>query len=361
MAERGQILAGWVPIAEKFPASLNKDSNPETLSDKETPDSFGLGTDQPGNLYHDSNVSVGTVWDGVGTVSAPLNAPETATWRYVHGRLWGWPVGDTRLYYGAYGYVLNYLIQELGYMLCDHQEQGVITQVVPFGTNIAVFKADCLYIVRNADSTSGNFEAEYVKQSTGLPVAGNVLAMDGKLYWVNTYGVWQYDGNQIVELTTPIRNNLGTFVSTEITSLTADFAKKEIIGLNGATTKFIVVPGENPELYDYSTSGFRFTTRTLVGAEVEPLLIDRVAFAYQYSASEQATIDFSVKINDTWKDESQVKIRPGIDNGRIEVALTNMLACRKFALRITAMSPSLYVSRIMCHLKTGGVLGYSNK
>ncbi len=360
MSVRGSYDASWVEIASKFPATLNRDANPETLKDGESPEAYGLGTEQSGNLYHDSNVSVGTAWDGIATVSAPLNAPVTATWKYIHGRLWGQPASDTVLYYGAAGYVLNYLIQNLGYVLCDHQDQGVITQIAPFGSNIAVFKSDRLYVIKNADSPNGDFTSEYVKQSSGLPVAGNVLAMDGKLYWVNTYGVWQYDGNQIVELTTPIRNNLGTFVSTAITSLTADFAKKEIIGFNGAATKFIVVPGENPELYDYSTSGFRFTTRTLVGAEVEPLLIDKIAIAYQYSAGEQATLDFDVKINDRWLSESQLKIRPAESNGRREVSLTNALACRKFALRITSMSPSLYISRIMVHLKTGGVQGYSN-
>jgi len=361
MAERGQVLAGWVPIAEQFPASLSKDSSPEILKDGATPDAYGCGTEYPGLLYAEQAVSTGTVWNGITTVTAPTNAPVTATWRYAHGRLWGFAATGTTLYYGAYGYDSTYVIQELGYVPVDSQESGVIKQVVPFGNNIAVFKTDCLYVIKNSDASSGSFNSDYVKQSSGLPVAGNVIALDGKLFWVNTYGVWQYDGNNIVELTTPIRNNLGTFVSTAITSLTADFAKKEIIGLNGATTKFIIVPGENPELYDYSTSGFRFTSRTLVGAEVEPLLIDKIAIAYQYSAGEQATMDFDVKINDSWKTENQLKIRPAVDNGRIEVSLTNILACRKFALRITSMSPSLYISRILVHLKTGGVQGYSNK
>lgn len=361
MPERGQWMAGWVPIAEKFPASLSKDSSPEILKDGETPDAYGLGTEYPGLLYAEQNVPTGTVWNGITAVTAPSSAPATATWRFAFNRLWGFAATGTTLYYGAYGYTANYLIQDLGYCPVDSQESGVIVQVVPFGGSIAIFKADCLYVIKNADAPSGDFTSDYVKQSTGLPVVGNVLSMDGKLYWVNTTGVWQYDGNNIVELTTPIRNNLGAFVSTAITSLTADFSRKHIIGLNAAATKFIIVPGDSPELYDYSTAGFRFTTRTIVGAEVEPLLVDKIALAYQYSADELATVDFSVKINDSWKTESQVKIRPGTDNGRVEISLTNMLACRKFAVRITSMSPSLFITRIMVHVKAGGVLGYSNK
>lgn len=360
MAERGQWMAGWVPIAEKHPASLSRDASLSILKDGETPDAYGLGIEYPGLLYAEQTVPTGTVWNGIAAVTAPSSAPVTATWRFALNRLWGFAATGTTLYYGAYGYDSNYLIQDLGYIPCDYESSDIV-QVVPFGTNIAVFKAASLYVVRNADAPQGNFVAEYVKQSSGLPVAGNIIAMDGKLYWCNTYGVWQYDGNQIVELTTPIRENLGAFVSTAITLLTADFAKKEIIGLNGATTKFIIVPAQNVELYDYSTSGFRFTTRTLVGAEVEPLLVDKIALAYTYTAGELATADLQIKINDRWLDESQVKIRPAIDNGRIEVPLTNMLACRKFALRITGMSAGLYISRILVHLKTGGASGYSNK
>ena len=361
MAERGSWQPQWVDIAAKFPASLSKDSSPEIIKDGETPEAYGMGSDQPGLLYVESSVPTGTVWDGITTVAAPTNAPATATWRFAFNRLWGFAATGTTLYYGAYGYTTNYLIQDLGFCPVDSQESADIVQVVPFGTSIAIFKAACLYVIGNADAPSGNFVANYVKQASGLPVVGNVIAMDNKLYWVNTSGVFQYDGNNIVELTTPIRNNLGAFASGQITTLNADFAKKEIIGLNGADTKFVIVPGENPELYDYSTTGFRFTTRTIVGAEVEPLLIDKVAFAYQYSASEQATIDFDVKINDSWKSESQLKIRPAESNGRIEVALTNMFACRKFAMRITDMSNSLYISKIMAHIKTGGTTGYSNK
>jgi len=361
MAERGQWTAGWVSIAEKFPASLSKDSYPEVIKDGETPDAFGMGADKPGLLYIESSVPAGSVWNGIATVSAPSNAPATATWRFAHNRLWGFAATGTTLYYGAYGYDSTFIIQKLGYIPVDSQESGVIVQVVPFGSNIAIFKADCLYVINNADSPGGSFKAEYVKQSSGLPVIGNVISVDNKVYWANATGIWSFDGQQIAELTIPIRNNLGSFCSSEITTLTANFATKEIVGLNGSNTKFVIALGENVELYDYSTAGFRFTTRTVVGAEVEPLLIDKVAFAYQYNAGELATIDFDVKINDTWKSESQLKVRPSGDNGRAEVLLTNALACRKFAMRVTNMSANLYISRILVHVKQGGVLGYSSK
>ena len=362
MPERGSWAATWVPIAANFPQTLAKDAAAESLKDGQTPEAYGMGVDKTGTLYVEPSVSVGTAWNGIATVATPTNTPLTGTqvWRFANNRLFGYQTTTNRLTYGAYGYLTSYVLSDLGYVPIDFESSN-ITQVVAFGNQIAVFKTDSLYVIRNADNPGAVMVSEYLKQASGLPVAGNVIAVDNTLYWLNTHGLFSYDGNQIVELTEPIRNNLGTFSSTLITSLTADFQQRRIIGLNGADTKFVVVLGQTPELYDYSTTGFRFTTRTLVGAEGEPLLVDKVGFAYQYSASDKASIDLDVKINDDWKSESQLKIIPATDNGRAEISLTNMLACRKFALRVTAMSESLYITKIFLHVKQGGVQGYSNK
>jgi hypothetical protein len=187
--------------------------------------------------------------------------------------------------------------------------------------------------------------------------------MDNTLVWANTYGLWAYNGQQITELTFPIRNNLGSFVSTTLTSLKGDFQKRRIIGRTGAdaATGVIVELGENSGLYDYSTAGFRFTTPTMVGKDGEPLIIDKIGIQYQYNASALAKMSIEVKINDAWKTENEFKIYPANDNGYAELNLANVLACRKFALRITNMSSSLYISRITAHIKSGGLMGYSSK
>ena len=361
MAERGQPIASWVPIASNFPQTLAKDAVPESLKDGQTPDAYGMGTDKPGTLYVEPSVSVGTAWNGIAVVATPTNTPLTGTqvWRFAYNRLFGYQTTTNRLTYGAYGYLTSYMLSDLGYVPCDYESSN-ITQVVPFGNQIAAFKTDSLYVIRNADNPGAVMVSEYLKQASGCPVAGNVIVIDNVLYWLNTHGLFSYDGQNIVELTEPIRNNLGTFSSTLITSLTADFQQRRIIGLNGADTKFIVVLGQTPELYDYSTTGFRFTTRTLVGKEGEPFIIDKVSVVYQYSASDYATLDLDVKINDTWKTESQFRITPSSDNGRAEFALTNALSCRKFALRVTALSASCYISNILVHVKQGGNTGYSN-
>lgn len=361
MPERGAWSPQWVPLATKWPVSLATDVAPEVLPDGKTPDAYGLGLDKPGYLYYEASPSSGTAWKGIDTVSTPTNTPLTGTqyWRFYHGRLWGYKLDSNKVTYSAYGYDSNYIADGLSYVMCDYESSN-ITNVIPFGDNIAVCKSDYLYIIRNANNPGNGFVAEYVGQQYGLPVAANVIAVDNTLYWANTHGIFSYDGQQIVEVSQAVRNSLAPFVSSSITSLRADFEKRRIIGYNAAT-KFIIEPGQEPSLYNYNTAGFRFTSRTLVSEEVEPLLINKIGLSYQYNASALAKVSIDVKINDTWKTESEKMIRPAEDNGRVEIQLANMQTCRKFAMRITSMSASFYVSKIMAHVKTGGVMGYSNK
>ena len=364
MPNRGTPNSEWITLENKFPCSLNKDSAPEALSDGESPDAYGMGIDKAGYLYADSSPSTGATWNGIGTTTAPADAPATCVWRFFNNRLWGYvTAGGTTLYYGAYGYDTDYLIQDLGFIPCDYENTN-ITNVIPFGDQAAVFKGDNLYVVMNSDSPSGSLVSKYVKQASGLPVAANVIAIDDTLVWANTHGMFSYDGRSITELTRPIRDNLAPFVSTSIDEIKADFQKRRVIGLNSSATKFIIELGDKPQLYDYSTSGFKYTSKTLVADDASPLLVDKVGLIYQYDATDRASVTLGIKINDDWKKEDAFPIRPSVDssgNGFVEIPLRNFLACRKWALRITALSSSFYVNAIKIHLKQGGVRGYANK
>ena len=361
MAERGSPDAQYILIASKWPATLNKDIAPEYVSDGQSPDSYGQGLDRLGYLYVEPSVSSGTVGTQIATVTAPADPPASGlTWRFSQGRLWGWKTTSNTLYYGENNYDSDYLISGLGYVPCDF-ESGNITDVVPFGDGVAVFKESSLYIITNTDSPNARPVSHFVKQSAGLPTAGKWVVIDNLLIFANTHGIFQFDGQQVTELTMPIRNNLGSFSSDGITTLRADFEKRRVIGRGASDTKFIIEMGQEPKLYDYSTSGFRFTSRTLVGETAEPLLVDKIGLIYQYSTSNNFTVNLDVKINDDWKTENKFTIRPENGNGLAELNLTNVYACRKFALRITDMSSGLYVSSIMAHVKGGGVRGYSSK
>ena len=363
MPERGQWQASWIPLAAKFPVSLSTDIAPEAVPDGKSLDAFGIGIDKPELLYTDAAPSAGAIWNGtLNTVSSPTGSPLTGTavWQFAANRLWAYQVTTNRVTYGASGYDSNYILDGLGYINCDFETSN-ITALIPFGDSIAVFKSTCLYVIRNANGFGGSLVSEYVKQASGLATAANAIVIDSVLFWVNTLGVWSYDGQQITELTTAVRGSLAPFTSATVTSLRADFEKRRLIGRASNATKFIIALGQSPDLYNYSTAGFRFTSRTLVGAEGEPMLADKISFICQYSVDEMATINIDVKINDEWKSETQKKFRPADDNGRCEIQLSNVLACRKFAMRIINMSSGLYISEILVHAKQSGVSGYSNK
>lgn len=360
MAERGTAESEWIVLASKFPASLDKDSAPESLADGETPEAYGMGIDKPNYLYAESAPSSGTVGTQISTVSAPTNAPSGITnWRFFHNRLWGWSTSSSKLYYSAYGYDSNYILQNLGYVSCDTESSNIV-DVIPFGDNVAVLKSDYLYVINNANNPDGDFVATYIKQASGLPTAGKWVVIDNLVVYANTHGIFSFDGQNITELTYPIRNNLGTFSDSQVSTLRADFEKRRIVGRGTSDTKFIIELGQQARLYNYSTSGFRFTTRTLAGANGETMVVDKLGLIYQYEG-DKFYLNIDVKINDTWKTEDKFTIRPANENCFATLNIKNVLSCRKFAVRLTSLDANVYINSIMAHLKQGGVMGYSNK
>jgi len=366
MPTRGQVEKQWVSIAKDFPATLVKDVAPELLKDGQTPDSYGLGIDTLGYLYSDTSPAGGSAMTALTAVTAPTNTPlsATATWYYWHNRLWGITTAAAQnnyIAYGAPGYKDTYIRQSYGRALADF-ETSAITAIIPFGKNIGVFKADNLYFISNADSESGNHEAEFVQQGLGVANKAESIAMGGNVYFVNANGVFSFDGQNVAEITFLIRNNLGTFAAGEIDSVYGDFAKKRIMGRASSSTVFIIDTQQDNKLFDYGTSGFRYTTPTFVSDTHEPLIVDKIGLAYKYEAGNKATITYQIKINDKWQTAETFKdIVPTTDNGWIEIPVITKYACRRWTFRITAITASLYISDIMVSLKQGGIRGYSSE
>lgn len=374
MPERGQTDPAWVTVSSKFPSTLAKDAPPETLEDGQTPEAYGLGLDKPGWLYYDSSPAAGSQATQLTDNSAPgSNNPIDAGinhWHYWFNRLWGYGDNYNVLWYGALGYTANFVYDGLSKVEFAEESANITgIGVLPLSKDILVAKGEYLYIIPNADSTSGNFQARFVRRDftcTGINATATTLLnniLDNTFYATNTKGIFGFDGQNVTELTYPIRNNLGAFSSDTIINLNADYSKNRLIGRDSTpTTKFIIeVTGDSAKLFDYNTSGFRFTTPTVQGKDGEPLTVDKVALLYTYTAGARATVDVDVKINDTWKAEKQFTIVPATSNGRAELFLSNNLVCRRWAVRLNSISPNLYISAIQAHVKQGGIQGYSNK
>jgi len=366
MPTRGQAESQWISIAKKFPATLVKDVAPELLEDGQTPGAYGLGIDNLGYLYSDTSPASGSAMTALTAVSAPTNTPlsATAVWYYWFNRLWGFTSAaaqNTWIAYGTPGYSTRYIRQSYGRTLADFESSAIVA-IIPFGTNIGVLKADYFYVIRNATSESGNFEAHIAQQNFGVPTKTEMIAMDGVVWGVNTSGIFTHNGETLTEVTYPIRNNLGTFESVSVDTVQADYNKKRIMGRASSATVFIIDTLQNNALFDYSTSGFRYTTPTIVAEGHEPLIIDKIALAYKYTAGDRASITYEIQINDTWEDAEQFKdIQPANDNGWIEIPLEAKYAARRWAMRITAITGSLYIREIKANLKQGGIRSYSSK
>lgn len=364
--QRGEPDFQWTSLAAQFPASLVTEVAPEKLKDGQTPDSYGLGLDKSGLLYASNYTDIGSRCSIWAAATAPTNGPSgITTWRYYLDRLWGYSTTGQSLYYGAYGNYTNYMQQSAGRVLLDADDTNIVG-VQPFGANLAIFKSALLYVLHNADDYGAGFAAKLVAEQ-GADSEDKTIGLNNLIFFANTNGVWGSDGNDLIELTKPIRNNLGNVTGSSITYLNADFAKGRLIGheASGAATsvKFVLIPGAQGEtgIYTYSGNDFRFTSRTIATDDGNPLIVDKIALNYEYASSERISVSWQVKINDKWKAVESVNIMPDIPAGRLELVTSNALAARRWAFRLTSIPSGFYIRSIEANVKATSGAGYAVK
>jgi hypothetical protein len=360
--ERGQPDFQWMSLAEQFPATLVTEIAPEKLKDGQTPDAYGMGLEKDGVLYKSAYTDTGSRYSTWTSESTPTNAPSGITvWKYQWDRMWGYVYADRTVYYGAYGNYDSYILQSFGKLIADN-ESSSLTGVHPFGKNLAIFKSNYFYHVPNADDTSANFRI-YFAGDQGITGEDKCICLNDIIYFANTSGVWAFDGQRLIEITEPIRNSLGDVQGGAITNLNAEFDKARLVGHNSNTVKFVLVPrGQGGMgIYTYSGTDFRFTTRSLLSGEGNPLMVDKIALNYEYDSTSQIDVSYQVKINDTWKAEERMRTDSNIKHGRLELATANMLAARRWAFRLTDIPADFYIHSIEANVKTISSAGYSVK
>lgn len=366
MAERGHADSQWVVVSSEFPTGLNKSKAETRLEDGETPDSYGMGIEYPGWLYK-ADAPTGDSFYSLSDKTIPIGAPAQILiphWHYFHNRLFGYDTGSPYVYFGGVGYETKFIKQNNSGRIYvdDGSDDGNVTAICPFGNKLAIFKAESLYVVDGASSNHAQFSSSFHGQQVGLTNRGNVLSIDGMLFFVNATGTYSFDGERLTELSRPVRNDLGAFSSAQCTNLKADFQKKYLCLTDGSNTLGVIDLSDKVKLYDYTNlnSGFRFTTPTFSGKTGETILVDKIAFHYWNTTGHGWTIGVDVKINDTWHKEGSRKFGTE-EYGRVEYDLNNMIGCKRWATRINELEDGVYISEIYARVKQGSINRYSEE
>jgi hypothetical protein len=322
----------WIAVSEDFPPTLNKEDDPTTLKPNETPDCYGIDMTADGFLASGS-IPAGT------SRSPKTHTYGGNTWDWYYNR--SWRKDGTTLHFNAPFYNDYEIKQGVGKLAAN---DSIVEFMPALGTDMWICQASGSQLIGRADDQRGFYTMGEHKKELKATAANRCMVIDGQPVVSNTDGVYMFDGRETKELTRSIRDNLGNFSDKPIK---ADYQNKYVIGDSS-----FAIDMENGNLYDYGTSGFRFTTRTLaqVDATYGPITVDMVAFTYELKdPSTGGTIVYETKIEDgDWESEPDFEIVAQAD-GRTrdekELGRTNRTG-RRFSLRITSISSNIKLRRI---------------
>ena len=344
----------WVLLSDGLPPTLNKVLDATDLKPNESPDSYGL--DPAGYLFAGS-CPIGTARvDKTYTIGA-------ATYHYWFNRLWTF--AGTKVKWGAPDYTSVYLAQGRGELDFWEDASPIVTILPMSGTvnAIVVFKTTGAYLIQNADSQRDDFAKSNLIQEAHIANASHATEMGGAVYFTNASGffVLQGDGT-VLELSAPVRTSIAPFASS---ALTIDYNKRYVIG--GANQW--CWDALYKRLFDYSATGFRYTSPTLKmkakGYEANPFTVDAVAMELRFKNTSNGTISFQTNVGDAGWNPVQLHnipnsaLNPAEDLCRTLIQLENPRNGRRFKLRITALSSNLEVQSIYCSSDDYVMEGYT--
>lgn len=339
----------WLLLGDIFPPTLNKVDDPSALKINETPDAYGL---DPNGLLKAGSCPVLSAAriDKTSVIGAD-------TYHYWFDRLWRWT--GTKLYYGAPDYLTVFYRQAIGEMDFLEDAQDIVT-VIPFSgvtKAVAVFKSTGAYIVSGMD-----FQKSDLIQEARISTATHVTELGGIIYFSNTSGLFALtpDG-VVVEISAKVRG-LTPFLSSV---LTCDYNQRYVIG----TTNQWCYDTLYKKLFDYSATGFRYTTPTLRmkarGYEGNPFVVDALAIEYKFLSTADTTFKYQVNVGDRgWGDELSQPVannenRNAEDLCRVLIQLDAPRNGRSFAVRLTALDAHIEVSRIWASTDASKMEGYT--
>ena len=317
---RGDLYSGWLALADGFTPTLNTDDDPASLKPNESPACYGVDCTADGFL------KTGSVLTGTAR-TAPTRTIGASTYSWYYDRVWR--ISSADLIYGAKYYDTVYVPQGFGKVTA---EANIINFMPAFSNDIWVVTASGSHILSNAISATGQFNMGQFFQEAYVSTNTHATTVNGIPHFANVDGVFAWDGQKLKEYTRPIRDSLGSFVGA---ALTVDYSEQFLIG----GTSY-VIDMESGKLFDYGTSGFLFTSRTLTSRGLAPFQVDAIAFDLVYTSGDTGSITWQSKTEcEDWFDEDDINL--AYEEGkrsRIEVPINNSIRSeRKFAIRITSL------------------------
>jgi hypothetical protein len=318
-------------------------TDPSKLKDGFTPAAYGLDLDYPGRLA--KAASALTAGSSLVRETATLT---DGTWTKYYGRVW--KLGATsakELLYNAPGYYTGgALPQDRGYVDLSIMSSDPTT-FIAFGGD-AMFAGNATHglMIPNAASRGGNYIPTQLDDRMACAAYTNAMVVNQALYVSNSRGLWAWDGREIVEVFRPHRatvqaSSAGVW---QTNTLTLDFQKARIIG----DTKW-VFDTLTGRIFDYTTSGFLWTSRTMVADGWKPFTVKAVSFDYESVDGNDAWLKFQIKHDKGWEPATPVRVTiPYAEDtrARYEYMLEDWVQARQFAIRIVDMSTNFRIKQV---------------
>lgn len=317
----------WVKLSDELPPTLNSRAPASDLTEGETPLAYGIDANRSGKLME------GSCPTGTAAIVKTYTVSSAYEWHF--NRLWR--ISSTQLIYGAPEYTTAYYPQGLGHLDFNEDSNSLI-KMLPVGDSMMVFKSTGAYIIPNATDHDARFFHSDIIQDAYISTATHAVSLGGLAFVSNANGLFAISpSGEVTEITLPVRGG-SVFVSTP---LTADYSLKFIIG-NASKYCYDMVA---KKLFDYNTSGFLYTTKTLKMNRREsygnPFTISRVAFEIEHTTADtDGQLTFQTQMDDRGWNAPQIidcyYDRDGTE--RVQVDLDAQENCRAFRLKLTDLT-----------------------
>jgi len=360
-------MSQWLTLAANFPATLVKDIEPEFLKDGQTPDAYGLGLDKPGTLYAGSFPSTATTppsfkQNAATNNNTPVSLPGSKQYYYIDDRAWVIDLAGQNLYFFAKGFGNNLYTQGFPKIQCDDIGNCDLLWLAPCAGGVAAFlqgdtpgtHSDVLYFLPNTVNPQGAYDRRTVIDLGlygGPEATTDICYFRDVVYWSSPKGVFSFDGREVKEWTRAIRNNLGNFTGAHLdgTNSSGVLQREQRLVADDGTKKYVVDLGTGG-LYDYTTTGFRWTSRSLSkwNDKAAQVCIDRIALVYTHDSTADKTVKYQImKSDETWYDAESVKIeKQNRKYARYEFRPNLVERFDKWAFRITALPANMLIHEV---------------